>query len=137
MKSQDQKDIILVNFSENVEKLCFLGPVTSGLTLRQSILTLPVILSSILLYLVFFFFLSLIQWSQPFIKQPSNFFSESSYGIIYNFLNQDIQIQPPGEHRERRLGEVLQGRSKSKFNIILSYLIVLFFLVQVSIIKTV
>ena len=43
-------------------------------------------------------------------------------------------IQPPAEHREHRLSEVLQGRSKSKFNIILSYLIVLFFWVQVCII---
>ena len=43
----------------------------------------------------------------------------------------------PGEPREHHLGEVLQGRSKSKFNIILSNLIVLFFWVQVSIIKTI
>ena len=33
----------------------------------------------------------------------------------------EIQLQPPGEPREHRLGEVLQGRSKSKFNIILSF----------------
>ena len=33
--------------------------------------------------------------------------------------------QPPGKPREHHQGEVLQGSSKSKFNIILSYLIVL------------
>jgi len=33
----------------------------------------------------------------------------------------------PGEPREHHIGEVLQGRSKSKFNIPSSYSIVLFF----------
>ena len=37
----------------------------------------------------------------------------------------DCKTQPPGEPREHHQGEVLQGSSKSKFNIILSYLIVL------------
>ena len=40
--------------------------------------------------------------------------------------------QPPGEPQEHHLGEVLQGRSKSNFNVILSYSIVLYFLGQVS-----
>ena len=39
---------------------------------------------------------------------------------IYKFRKKEIQLQSPGEPREHRLGEVLQGRSKSKFNIILS-----------------
>ena len=32
----------------------------------------------------------------------------------------EVQLQPPGEPREHRQGEVLRGRSKSKFNVILS-----------------
>ena len=49
--------------------------------------------------------------------------SESS-NSIYLFLFCKKKNQP----REHRLGEAIQGRSKSKFNIILSYLIVMFFL---------
>ena len=41
--------------------------------------------------------------------------------FIYKFRKKEIQIQPPGEPREHRLGEVLQGRWKSKCNIILSF----------------
>ena len=40
---------------------------------------------------------------------------------IYKFRKNVIQLQPPGEPREHRLGKALQGRSKSKFNIILSF----------------
>ena len=32
--------------------------------------------------------------------------------FIYKFRKKDIQLQPPGEPREHRLDEVLQGRSK-------------------------
>ena len=42
------------------------------------------------------------------------------------FCGFPLGIQAPGEPREHRLGEVLQGRLKSKFIIILSCLIVLF-----------
>ena len=38
----------------------------------------------------------------------------------------EIQLQPPGEPRDHRLGEVLQGRSKSKFYIILSFFLKIF-----------
>ena len=79
------------------------------------------------------------------------FFSESSFDIyLYNkfdqnppkniyvvrygtlklkflFCTKEISIKQPGELQEHHIGEVLQGRSKSKFNIISSYLIVLFF----------
>ena len=43
--------------------------------------------------------------------------------FIYKFRKDFFinQIQPLGEPREHRLGEVLQGRSKLKFNIILSF----------------
>ena len=41
--------------------------------------------------------------------------------FIYKFRLKEIQLQPPGEPREYRLGEVLQGMSKSKFNIILFF----------------
>ena len=40
---------------------------------------------------------------------------------MYKFRKKEIQLKPPEEPREHRLGEVLQGRSKSKFNIILSF----------------
>ena len=40
----------------------------------------------------------------------------------YIFTEKNL-IQSPGEPREHRLGEVLQGSSKSKFNIILSYFV--------------
>ena len=56
---------------------------------------------------------------------------------MYKYGKKEIQLQPPGEPREHRLGEVLNGRSKSKFNITLSYSIVLLFLVQVSIIQAI
>ena len=46
--------------------------------------------------------------------------------FIYKFRKKEIQLQPPGEPREHRLGQVLQGRSKSKFNIILSFIISIF-----------
>ena len=39
---------------------------------------------------------------------------------IYKFRKKETKIQPPGEPREHRLGEALQGTSKSKFYIILS-----------------
>ena len=52
------------------------------------------------------------------------FFSKSSFDIYtYKFRMKEIQLQPSGEPREHRLGEVLQGWSKSKFNIILSFLL--------------
>ena len=41
--------------------------------------------------------------------------------FINKFRKKVIQLQPPGEPREHRIGEVLQGRSKYKFNIILSF----------------
>ena len=47
--------------------------------------------------------------------------------FLYKFRKKEIQLKPQGEPREHHLGEVLQGRSKFKFNITLSYLIVLFF----------
>ena len=43
-----------------------------------------------------------------------------------NLPLREIQLQPPGEPGEHRLGEVLQERSKSKFNIILSYSFIVF-----------
>ena len=44
--------------------------------------------------------------------------------FIYKLSKKEIQLQPQGEpNRVHRLGEVLQGRSKSKFNIILSFFI--------------
>ena len=43
--------------------------------------------------------------------------------FTYKFRKKEIQLQPPEEPREHRLGEVLQGRSKSKFNIILSFVL--------------
>ena len=50
------------------------------------------------------------------------------------FAIKNLSLNPPEEPREHHLGEVLQGRSKSKFNIIyiVSYLIALFFRVQVQ-----
>ena len=50
------------------------------------------------------------------------FFSESSF-VIYLFLicKKKKKIQPPGEPRKHRLGDVLKRRSNYKFNIILSY----------------
>ena len=58
----------------------------------------------------------------------------NKYHIIFLSLNLPLvfhfdkfQSLPPGEPREHHLGEVLQVRSKSKFNITLSYSIVLFF----------
>ena len=51
----------------------------------------------------------------------------SHYLFFFNLLflisfkwHFQFQNQPPGEPREHHLGEVLQGRLKSKFNIILS-----------------
>ena len=41
--------------------------------------------------------------------------------FIHNLCKKENQLQPPGEPREHRLGEVLQGRSKSNFNIILHF----------------
>ena len=37
---------------------------------------------------------------------------------IYKFCKQEIQILQPGDPKKQHLGEVRQGRSKSKFNII-------------------
>ena len=37
--------------------------------------------------------------------------------FICKFREKEINLQPPGEPREHRLDEVIQGRSKSKFNI--------------------
>ena len=54
------------------------------------------------------------------------FFFKSYFGIYLQVSFDKFQNQPPGEPREHHLGEVLQGRSKSKFYITLSYLIVLF-----------
>ena len=56
--------------------------------------------------------------------------------FYFYFVKKKCKSNPPGEPREHRLGEVLQGKSKPKLNIILSYLIVLFVRVQVSIIQT-
>ena len=56
--------------------------------------------------------------------------------IIFKCHFDTFQNQPPGEPRKHHLGEVLQGRSKSKFNITLSYSIV-FWGVQGSIIQTI
>ena len=39
----------------------------------------------------------------------------------YKFRRTEIQLQPTGDPREHRLGEVLQGRSKSKFNHIIFF----------------
>ena len=41
--------------------------------------------------------------------------------FIYNFCKKEIEIQPPGDPLEHRLGKVLQGKNKSKLNIILSF----------------
>ena len=46
--------------------------------------------------------------------------------FIHNLCKKENQLQPPGEPREHRLGEVLQGRSKSNFNIILSFFLQIF-----------
>ena len=43
-----------------------------------------------------------------------------SFIFVNKFRKKEIQHQPPGEPRAHRLGEVLQGWSKSKFNVILS-----------------
>ena len=44
--------------------------------------------------------------------------SKSTLSVIMSFYKiKEIQLQPPGEPREHHLGEVLQGRTKSKFNI--------------------
>ena len=53
---------------------------------------------------------------------------EEPMSIIFkcHFDFDKFQSQPPGEPREHHLGEVVQGRSKSKFNIKLSYSIVFF-----------
>ena len=60
----------------------------------------------------------------------------ASFGI-FKWQDDKFQKQLPGEPREHHLDEALLGRSKSKFNIALSYPIVLFFLVQISIIQTI
>ena len=90
----------------------------------RSISTLLVILS-----FMFFFvaqtsitlFFSSKGWKVKYVRHllfnHHNFFSESSFGIYIHDL-QDIQFQPPGKPWEHRLGEVLQGRPKSKFNIL-------------------
>ena len=51
--------------------------------------------------------------------------------FIYKFCKKEIKLQQPGKPWEHRLGEVPQGRLKSKFNMTLSYSIVMFFWVQV------
>ena len=50
-----------------------------------------------------------------------------SVNLLIVFIYLFLFHTPPGEPQEHRLGEVLQGRSKSKFNIIFSYMIVLVF----------
>ena len=47
----------------------------------------------------------------------SHFFIPFQY-LHTSLLRKKIQLQPPGEPREHRLGEVLKGRSKSKFDIL-------------------
>ena len=47
--------------------------------------------------------------------------------VIFKWHFHEVQNQSPGEPWEHHLGEVLQGRSKSKFNITLSFLIDLVF----------
>ena len=47
----------------------------------------------------------------------SNFFSIVEKLNIYLFLFCNKKIQPPVEPREHHLSEIIQGRSKSKFNI--------------------
>ena len=49
------------------------------------------------------------------------------FNIIAIFQQKRKLNPPPGEPHNYHLGEVLQRRSKAKFNIILSYMIVLFF----------
>ena len=59
--------------------------------------------------------------------------SLSFLAVVSEYPNKN-HYQAPGEPREHHLGELLQGRSKSKFNIIPSYL-VLYLWVQGSIIQ--
>ena len=55
-------------------------------------------------------------------------FEPTSFGIVHYLFSSlaTFQHQPAGEPREHHLGEVLQGRTKSKLNIIFSYLSVRF-----------
>ena len=57
------------------------------------------------------------------ISNHHNFSVNLPIVFIFFYFVKKVPIQPPGEPREHHLGEVLQGRSRSKFNIILYYLI--------------
>ena len=99
--------------------MCFFGPVTSiwffctFLKMRQIISTLPALL---------FQYVASITLFLPKVEKLN-------ISAIYKSIVIFFQWIFPQENLENifYVGEVLQGRSKSKFNIILSYSLVLFF----------
>ena len=55
-----------------------------------------------------------------------------SANLPFVFIYKFCQLQPPGEPREYRLGEVLQGRAKSKVKLNLPLVFISSLFIQVS-----